>query len=196
MKKKAIYVLIFTFLVISGCSKDYDLGKTVFFSDPDYPDLPMYSEWGYNTFGAYYDRKVFTSANDITPLKVIVKDGYTFFRFSGRLNSYQEMTMIFSMDDFLPDTYDELIYLDNKSIDLKDPHYSVIVIIDDVEQLTTLLNGHLDFKKAQNLIVDKVAEEVILSGVFEFQLVVDDEPFTISRGRFDMGVGYDNFFKF
>jgi hypothetical protein len=59
-----------------------------------------------------------------------------------------------------------------------------------------LLGGSLEFKKAQNLIVDKVAEEVILSGVFQFQIVIDDEPFTISRGRFDQGISYDNFFRF
>ncbi len=195
MKSISLYLMI-VLLFLASCAKDYDLQKTVFFPDPEFPDLPKYTEWGYNTFGAYYDRQVFVSTSDIQPLKVIVKDGITSFRFSGRLNNYQEMSLIFTMDNFLPITYEDLIELDQKTINLKDPNYGVILKIDGITLDIYLLGGTLEFRKAQNLIVDKKAEEVILSGTFEFQVVVDDEPFTISRGRFDQGVSYDNFFRF
>lgn len=196
MKTKLALFLFFILIAFASCSKDYQLEKTIFYPDPEFPDLPKYSEWGYNTFGAYYDRQVFVSSNDIQPLKVIVKDGITSFRFSGRLNNYKEMSVAFTMDNFLPETYIDLLTLDQKTIDLKDPHYGVSIKIDGIILDIYLLGGTLEFKKAQNLIVDKKAEQVILSGTFEFQVVVDDEPFTISRGRFDQGVSYDNFFRF
>jgi hypothetical protein len=195
MKAKQIYYIIIALLFITSCAKDYDLEKTIFHSDPDFPDLPMYTEWGYNTFGAFYDRQVFTSSDNIIPLKVIVKNDTTFFRFSGSLNYHDPMTMTFTMNDFLPVQYSNLIELDKKSLDLTDPRYGVTISIDDVDQELTILSGILEFKKAQNLIIDEVQEEVILSGVFEFQVIIDAEPFTISRGRFDMGISNDSFFK-
>jgi hypothetical protein len=196
MKTIAALFLACAFILIQGCSKDYELEKTIFYPDPEFPDLPIYSEWGYNTFGAYYDRQVFTSTKDIVPLKVIVKDGITSFRFSGRLGYSKEMTLTFTMNDFQPAIYQDLIALDKKTINLKEPAYGVQIKIDGKVQQMYLLGGKIDFVKAQNLIVDKKPEQVILSGTFEFQIVIDDEPFTISRGRFDQGISYDNFFRF
>lgn len=183
-------------MLIGGCSEDYDLEKSIFYPDPEFPQLPMYSEWGYNTFGAFYDRQVFISQDDITPLKVIVKDDSTFFRFNGRLGYSHEMSMVFYMTDILPATYDQLTVLDQKTLDLNDPRYGVKLYLDGERQDMELLGGTVEFRKAQYLLVDKVPEEVILSGTFELQVVIDDEPFTISRGRFDVGVCYDNFFRF
>jgi len=196
MKKITLIISILAIFFLSNCSKDGGLEKTIFYPDPEFPDLPMYTEWGYNTFGAYYDRQVFTSTNDIVPLKVIVKDGFTSFRFNGRLGYNGDMSITFTMNDFLPNIYQDLIDLDQKTLDLKSPNYNVSIRIDGIEQQIYLLGGNLNFKKAQNLFVDKKAEEVILSGTFEFQVVIDDEPFTISRGRFDQGISYDNFFRF
>jgi len=196
MKSILIIFIISAIFFLSNCSKDASLEKTIFFPDPEFPDLPMYTEWGYNTFGAFYDRQVFTSTNNIVPLKVIVKNDTTFFRFNGRLNDYKEMSITFTMNDFLPNVYDELIQLDQKILDLKDIRYGIVIKIEGKTQNMKLLGGMLEFKKAQKLIVDKKAEEVILSGIFQFQIVIDDEPFTISRGRFDQGISYDNFFRF
>ena len=196
MKIKEITTVLFALSLLTDCSRDYDLERTIFFPDPEFPDLPMYTEWGYNTFGAYYDRQVFKSTNDIVPLKVIVRNDSTFFRFSGMLNNYKEMSVTFTMNDFLPDVYNDLTQLDKKILDLRDPKYGVIIKIDGQQQEMILLGGSLEFKKAQNLIVDQKEEEIILSGTFEFQIVINDEPFTVSRGRFDQGISYDNFFRF
>lgn len=196
MKNNIIYPLLLSMLIFGACSKEAGLEKTIFFPDPDYPELPKYSEWGYNTFGAFYDRQAFVSTNNIVPLKVIVKDGATTFRFSGRLEGYRDMSILFVLPDYTPSVYTDLMDLNGKTIDLKSNENTVVIKIDNLEQPVALLNGNLDFVKVQNLYVDKVAEEVILSGEFEFQIVLDDEPFTVSRGRFDMGVSYDNFFVF
>ena len=50
--------------------------------------------------------------------------------------------------------------------------------------------------RAQHLLVDEVPQEVILSGVFEFQAMVNGMPVTVSEGRFDVGVDESNFFKY
>jgi hypothetical protein len=59
-----------------------------------------------------------------------------------------------------------------------------------------ILNGTFQIKRAQHLLVDNKPEEVILSGVFEFQALINGEPVTISTGRFDVGVGEGNFYTF
>jgi hypothetical protein len=81
-------------------------------------------------------------------------------------------------------------------IDLTNPLCKVLVTIDTTKHEEHILNGILQFKRAQNLIVDKKQIEVILSGYFEFQALVDEEPISITLGRFDVGIGADNFFKY
>jgi hypothetical protein len=59
-----------------------------------------------------------------------------------------------------------------------------------------ILSGELTFKRAQNLLVDEKQVEVILSGYFEFKALIDNEPVTISNGRFDVGISPDNFYNY
>jgi len=49
-----IFVLIISSLLVS-CSRDSDfyLQQSIFIEDPLNPGLPIYSEWGYNTFGVF-----------------------------------------------------------------------------------------------------------------------------------------------
>jgi hypothetical protein len=63
-----------------------------------------------------------------------------------------------------------------------------------IEIPVKILSGSLYFKRVQNLSVDKRPIEAILSGYFEFQAIIRDEPVTVSEGRFDLGIGSDNFF--
>jgi len=44
--------------------------------------------------------------------------------------------------------------------------------------------------------VDKVLTESILSGTFNFKTFINAEPVSISNGRFDVGIGSENFYKF
>ena len=68
-----VVIMIAVSAMVASCSSaDFELSKTVFVEDVDYPGLPIYSEWGYNTFGAYIDRSVFTSNSYELPTKIIV----------------------------------------------------------------------------------------------------------------------------
>jgi len=81
-------------------------------------------------------------------------------------------------------------------LDLTDSKYEIV--IKDIENTytTQIISGQFQITKAQNLLVDKKAEEVILSGKFDFQALVEGLPVTISNGRFDVGVGNGNFYKY
>ncbi len=197
------FTILCTIFLITGCSKDYELEKSVFINDSQYPDLPEYSEWGYNTFGAYYDRQAFISNNNIVPVKCIVTDSLFSFVLSGQLgsNSYysnedKSMSFKFQILGFLPEDYTQLIQLNSTTIDLKKPGNRVIITNSSVIDTVTIIEGSLKFKRAQNLIVDTRQVEVILSGYFDFKILINNEPMTISNGRYDVGVGEDNFYSY
>ena len=210
MKKQFLNISLGIYLILTACTKDTELSKSIFIPDKDNPNLPEYSEWGYNTFGAFYDRELFVSNNTKVPAKVINTGGKTTFTLKGQLGAYEYyyniyyyhfdnypvMTMTFEINDFLPQSYSDLINLDKTTIDLSKVQSAVSVLIDTVKYVVKILNGNLEFKRAQNLIVDKRPTEVILSGTFEFQALFGTEPISISLGRFDVGIGPDNFFKY
>jgi hypothetical protein len=185
-----------------SCSKETELMKSVFIPDDDYPDLPAYTEWGYNTFGAYYDRELFIYNESEVPAKVVNTGGKTSFTFKGQKGSsdysydYTDMSLIFDFIGFAPQSYSDLVVLDDISVDLTDPACKVSVLIDTSKYEVDILNGTIYFKRAQNLLVDKKEIEVILSGTFDFQAVIEGEPVSITLGRFDVGIGPDNFFKY
>jgi hypothetical protein len=201
MRTYKIYLLII-FSIIIGCKKDNELKKSVWVDDSEYTDLPAYSEWGYNTFGAHYDRQAFISNDFLVPAKVIVTDSLTTFELYGQLgDSYYngspyQMVMKFSIPNFKPQQYNDLISLNNTTLNLKDSLCQVIVIKDNTEYTAHILSGELIFKKVQNLLVDTKPVEVILSGYFEFRALINNEAITISDGRYDVGVGSDNFYVY
>ena len=84
--------------------------------------------------------------------------------------------------------------LHEQVFDLTDDKYSISIEDAYATHTVELLNGTFEFKRAQYLLVDGQPQEVILSGVFEFQVTIDGEPVSISEGRFDVGVGSYNFF--
>jgi hypothetical protein len=201
MRALKILIIPIVIFLTTGCKKDKELSNSVYISDAENPELPVYSEWGYNTFGAYYDRIPFISNNDAVPVKIIVTNDSTSFVFQGQKGPYDyysnnAMSLIFKIKGFLPDSYNDLIILNDTLIDLKNPAIRVTVKMDASEYDATIISGHLEFKRAQNLIVDKKEVEVILSGHFEFQALINNEPIAISDGRFDLGIGPDNFFKY
>jgi hypothetical protein len=201
--RNSVLLLVSLLFLFAGCKKETQLGKSVFINDPEYTDLPAYSEWGYNTFGAYYDREAFISNNDVVPAKVIVTNNLTSFILSGQLGdggyystAYDKMTIAFKISGFLPSKYAEMVSLNDSILDLKNPAYQVVITKDTTNYSATILNGQLEFKRAQNLLVDTKQVEVILSGYFEFQALVDKMPITVSNGRFDVGIGYSNFYNY
>jgi hypothetical protein len=201
--KKHLFIFSTIVLIFVGCSKENELKKSVFINDNEYTDLPAYSEWGYNTFGAYYDRELFVSNNDIVPAKVIVSNNAMSFVLGGQKgndyyysDSYKEMTMTFKMSGFAPEKYTNLTVLNDTILDLTKPEYQVFVSIDTMEYTANILSGELTFKRAQNLLVDKIQIEIILSGYFEFKALIKEKPVTISNGRFDVGISPDNFYSY
>ncbi|MEI6747701.1 MAG: hypothetical protein ACOYMF_08915 [Bacteroidales bacterium] len=197
--KKQIVIYSTIVLFLAGCAKENELKKSVMIYDTEYTDLPAYSEWGYNTFGAYYDREVFIS-NDITvPAKVIVSNNKMSFVLNGQKGAayyydFKEMALTFTITGFLPEDYTNLIVFNDTILDLTNPAYQVKVTLDTIEYTANILSGELTFKRAQNLFVDKRQIEVILSGYFDFKAKINEEPVTISNGRFDVGISPDNFY--
>ena len=191
MNKQIILILV-TACMAFGCDDENTLESSIYVNDSENPGLPKYSELGYNTFGAYYDRQSFTSG-PMVPVKVIVSGGVTSFLLSGRM-LYKDMALEVRMADFPPDSYTDLIDLHNTSLNLTDEDYSVIIEEDGVDHEVQILNGTFHFKRTQNLFVDKELFGVVLSGTFQFQAIIDGEPITVSDGRFDVSVNENNFY--
>ena len=192
-------------LFFAACSDEAELQKSVFVPDEDFPELPAYTEWGYNTFGAYYDRELFIYNAYEVPAKVVNTEGTTSFILNGTRGLYyyyeyspenNAMSLSFDLTGFLPQAYTDLVALNDSVIDLLDPDCKVMVTMNGQKYQEQIINGTLHFKRVQNLIVDKEQVEVILSGTFEYQALSNDVPFSVSLGRFDVAVGKSNFYRY
>jgi hypothetical protein len=202
------YLAKFTLILLiisSSCSKEYELDKSIFIADKDYPSLPAYTEWGYNTFGALYDREPFVNTDFSVPTKIICTGGKTSFTLKGHLgesryyyyvSNGKPIILNFDLLGFVPESLSDLIELNDTIIDLRNPLCKVSLTVDTAKYSLTILSGSLNFNRAQNLIVDKQQYEIILSGIFDFQALINNEPTSISMGRFDVGIANDNFFKY
>ncbi len=198
MKTKLFLMILL--IALMGCAKENDLKKSVMIYDEEYTDLPAYSEWGYNTFGAYYDRDVFISNNEEVPLKIISQNGGMQMLFSGQTNyntwdPYGFMSMKITFDNFTPQSFTDLLILNDSILDFTSDSVHVEFVINGAVIDAHVIQGGMHVKRAQQLFVDDQLIEVILSGYFDFQMMVEDVPVSVSEGRFDCGVGQANFFK-
>ncbi len=194
MKIKYIFFAFILSFLYSCSSDDLYLEESIFIEDPEVPGLPIYSEYGYNTFGVRYDRVNITNNDDEYPLTVIVENGETSFVFKGEKDYYTDYEISFILNDFLPEDEYDLLNLDGKVIDLEGSNVEVTIEEDGVLKNLEILSGQFEFAKAQNLFVDDVNKGVILSGVFEFKALVNGEPAAFSYGRYDVIIAYSNFF--
>ena len=193
--KKIFFALIILF--IYGCSKRTELSDSVFIPDNEYPDLPAYTEMGYNTFGANYERTVFIYSNNDIPLKVVVDENGLSFLFQGVKGNYSSdfLALKFTLPDSTTDDYHDLLAYNDTIIDLSDTTIQVEMITDVNTNVIDILEGELNFKKAQKAFVDDVEEEIILSGYFHLKFTIDNIPAVMTDGRFDFGLNNDNFCK-
>ena len=193
MKKFNLFLLVLITL-FSGCEYA-DLNTSTFISDKNNPGLPEYSEWGYNTFGAYIDRSEYISENDLLPAKIIVSADTFNLRLNGKWHG-SPLILKFSLKGYNPANFSALTSLNDSTFNLADKNYKISMIYSGKTQVLDVYDGELYFKRAQKLYVDRELTETILSGTFRFKTYLDNEPIAISSGRFDLGIGYDNFYKF
>jgi len=194
MKKVCLILLVG--LLISSCAKD-DLDRTIFIPDDDDANLPAYTEQGYNTFGAEFDRDYFLVSNKIAPCKIVYKDNQLQFALSGNIRSgNKEMTLMFIFPYVLKDNdYTDLLQLRETKINLADNDCIVKILQEDKETILDVLEGQLYFKRTQLLSVDDQVNRIILSGVFEVRFLQNDFPVNISDGRFDLGITKNVFYS-
>ena len=203
MKPYLIYIGL-SILFFTSCKKDVDFSKSVMIYDNELTDLPAYSEWGYNTFGVYYDREVLISNNKEVPLKVIVTNNQTSFIFTGQKGNnsyyynyaYHPMTLVLTLTDYVPTVYSDLSVLHDSTINLNSKNCKVELSIDTNKIPVKVIDGQFYFKRVQKVMVDKKPQELILSGYFDFKAIVNGNPITFSNGRFDLGLADANFYKY
>lgn len=197
MKTKILFFALI--IMLASCSKENDLKKSVMIYDDELTDLPAYTEWGYNTFGAYYDREIFISNDTDIPLKVICQNGETVFNFNGQNNASSweasDMKMNIRMLNYSPETFTDLLIFNDSIINFKDSTIQIEIVRNSQTYSCPVISGGMHIKRAQELYVDDELIEVILSGYFDFQVLINGEPISISEGRFDFGINNSNFFK-
>jgi hypothetical protein len=184
-----------------SCShNDYTLEESVFVPDEKYYDLPAYSELGYNTFGAHIDRQTFVydQYENAIPSKIIVRQDTLNLQLIGKLN-YENITLNFALIGYSPITYTDITSLHGKTFDLTDKKQCIISLTRNgsIKELN-VLNGKLEIITAKPLYVNSEIQpaKTVIAGKFQFQFMIDNEPQTADKGRFDFGIGYDNFYSF
>jgi hypothetical protein len=211
--KKYILITAVIAAILSSCSKsETQMDRTIFIPDQFDAQLPAYTEWGYNAFGAKIDRLYFLSSNSISPCKVLYKDGLLKFSLRGLFNSFSinsphtEMTLTFCFPLEQIKYYSDLVILNSKVIELSSPENTVI--LNKIEysgqgryetiDMLTVVYGILNFRRAQMLNIDDEPNRAILSGTFDFRYLNGEDEFPVhfSDGRFDMGINNDNFFVY
>jgi hypothetical protein len=183
-------------LLISSCGNDY-LDRTVFIPDDRDYNLPAYTEWGYNTFGAEYERDYFLVSNKIVPCKILYRDNHLQFTLFGIIRERKEMSLSFIFPfEIANRDYTNLVQLHGTRIDLSDSICTVKINQNGRDTILDIYEGELYFKRAQILSVDEQTNRVILSGFFDLRFLQNDFPTTISNGRFDLGITKDVFHPF
>ena len=169
--------------------------RTIFIRDKQYRDLPEYSEWGYNTFGAFINDDVFVSVNDYwDPASLSPGDTAMTLSFHGQKRTKDkdttDMVLYFIIRRNSSRDSQYLLGLNDTVIDLKTSSNHVMILSDSTMYPVTINNGELHFTRVQNLLVDNSPKETILSGTFEFQGLMNGNPVSVTQGRFDVGVSY------
>lgn len=114
MKK---YIIIAAALIaMTACSKS-DFKETQYISDPDYPGLPIYSEMGYNSFGAYINEQTFTVSYEYNRPFYLVADRDNLTLTLYGWSNYKNLNLVFTLPvdtSYHLEDYHSLIELDRK----------------------------------------------------------------------------------
>jgi hypothetical protein len=183
--------------VLCACTESDILDGTIIIPDETIPQLPAYTEWGYNSFGAKYERNYFLASNSIVPCKVMYQNGKLSFSLIGYLDYYSKTTLsfIFPVSPILD--YSGLLALNDKKINLAAENCIVKMSQGaGSDDILNVLDGTLHFKRVQLLSIDDIPNRAILSGTFSLRFIQGDFPETLSNGRFDMGITSDVFYAY
>ena len=104
--------------------------------------------------------------------------------------------MSFNLSGFKPEHFTDLVVFNDSIIDLTQPSCKVSITDDNYDYEVDIIEGKLYIKRVQILQVDKQEVEAIVSGYFDLKTKLDGSPVTISDGRFDVGIGRENFFEY
>jgi hypothetical protein len=191
---RAIRLLLFIG-IFGSCVGDPDLYNPVFIRDKNYPELPEYSEWGYNTFGAFFNDDVFVSSEkQWEPASVMQGESTMTLSFHGekRVKGMDTTDMILNFIISRPATsYSNFLYsLNDSIIDLSTSSNQVQIMYDSTLYPVTITTGELHFKNVKNMVIDLEPMETIFSGTFDFEGIMNGNPVSVTLGRFDVGVNY------
>jgi hypothetical protein len=185
---------------MTACSKS-DFKETQYISDPDFPGLPIYSEMGYNTFGAYINDQTFTVSYDTyRPFYLVADRDNLTMTLYGQRDGYLDMVFILPVDStYHLEDYHSLLALDGKTFTIGTTPTSCNVRFDGyfAPEIESIYSGYIKFEKVQQVIVDKTDTEVVVSGKFQFRAFTPDGTrIDVTGGRFDLGVDNANFVNF
>jgi hypothetical protein len=193
---KKVCFIFFISILIASCSPD-PMDRTIFLPDEQDINLPAYTEWGYNTFGAQYERDYFLVSNHIVPCKILYRDNHLQFTLFGIIRDRKEMALTFIFPFTLKDNdYMNLMQLHKVKIDLAQDGCAVSIWQNNTETPLNILGGKLHFRRVQLLSIDDQINRVILSGAFDVRFLQNDFPTNISNGRFDLGITQNVFYVY
>ena len=187
-------------LAMTACSKS-DFKETQYIDDPDFPGLPIYSEMGYNTFGAYIDEQVFYSNRSNRPFYLVAdRESLTMTFYGWHNGNNLNMVFTFPIDStYHLEDYHSLLALDGKNFTIDMVPTSCNVRMEGLyaPNIESIYSGYIKFEKVQQVIVDKTDAEVVVSGKFQFRAFTSDGTrIDVTGGRFDLGVDNANFVNF
>ena len=199
---KKIFLFLLAAIIMNSCSMS-DLKETQFVEDPEYPGLPIYSDMGYNTFGAYINDHTFyiSPYNNDRPFYLVVdREGLNLSLYGYYQNTPLTMAFEIPLDaDFKMEDYHDLLSLDGNSfvIDTISTTCRVKMEGDNAPSFVSIYSGHFTFENIRQVIADKEDTEVIVAGKFQFRAVRPDGGYIdVAGGRFDLGVNETNFVNF
>lgn len=200
MKKYIIFAV--ALLMMSACDK-VDLKETIYQDDSDYPGLAVYSELGYNTFGAYLNNQVFSIPRygSNRPFYLVAdREGLSLNLYGEYAGHELNMTFNIPLDStFILNDYHDLLALDGQRFNIDTTSTNCTLLMDGyyTPTIESIYSGWIRFEKIQQVIVDKEDEEVIVAGKFQFRAFTPDGTrLDVVGGRFDLGVDETNFVNF
>jgi hypothetical protein len=192
-------MLCTTTLFIGGCYRDtpeQDLEKPVFINDVNNPGLPVASELGYNTFGAYYNSKIWISSktqNYVSPddmLTIGTTEDSTVIHLEGIDYANQPLEVAFLITKHVIVNDDDLASFGKRSFDLKGD--SVKIRIGGM--VINVQSGSINFSSVRSLILNREKMGTILSGTFEMTGMLNGNKVELKKGRFDFLVKSQPYF--